>query len=440
MDNYNDYEEQPKKFVITRGMVLIFAIILIVVIVLIVVLTSKKKDKDELTKDQYLYLEKRMEEETPTTLERLNLDINLEPQKIDLEEFLDENGGPIVASKVPAAKLCEGYVIAQMKDDISDINAYIKCGKYYITKGYETTKDEPEEITTTTAEQEKDSENPVITLNGEETIRITVGTAFKDPGVKATDNVDGDITSKVVITGKVNEKVPATYILIYTIKDSSGNTAKVSRKVIVEEQASTTTTKSTTKTTTKKTTTKYTTRYTTKKTTKKTTTTAKKVAAPTIILSGSSTVTITQGSNYKEPGYSARDAYGANLTSKVKVTSNVNTYKAGSYTIKYTVTDSYGNTSSKSRTVIVKSSGTPVSSIKVTPNAATIKKNKTLKLTVTKSPSDATNNGYTYSSSNSNIASVNSSGVVTGKNVGTATITVKSSNGKTATCTVTVTN
>lgn len=435
MDNYNEYEDKPKKFVITRGMVLIFAIILIVAIVLIIVLTSKKKDKNELNKEAYLYLEKRMEEETPTTIERLNLDIALEPQKIELKEFLDENGGPIVTSKVPAAKLCDGYVIAKMKDDISDIKAYIKCGKYYVTKGYETEKEETEEKTTTTT-KEKDSEKPVITLNGEENVRITVGNVFKDPGVKATDNIDGDITSKVTITGKVNEKVPATYILIYTIKDSSGNSAKVSRKVIVEEKTTTTTNRTTNRTTTK--TTKYTTKYTTRYTTKKTTT--RKIASPTIILSGNSTVTINQGSSYKEPGYSARDAYGTNLTSRVKVTSNINTSRAGSYTIKYTVTDSYGNTSSKTRTVIVKSSGTGVTSIKVTPNTATIQKNKTLRLTVTKSPSNATNSGYTYSSSNSNIATVNSSGVVTGKNVGTVTITVKSSNGKTATCTVTVTN
>ena len=85
MDNYNEYEDKPKKFVITRGMVLIFAIILIVAIVLIIVLTSKKKDKNELNKEAYLYLEKRMEEETPTTIERLNLDIALEPQKIELK-------------------------------------------------------------------------------------------------------------------------------------------------------------------------------------------------------------------------------------------------------------------------------------------------------------------------------------------------------------------
>ena len=427
MDNYNDYEDVPKKFVITRGMVLLFVIILIIVISLIIFITSKNKDKDKLTKEQCLYLEKRMEEETPTIMERLKLNIEQGPHKIALKDFLDENGGPIVASKVPATKSCEGYVIAKMKDKTSAIKAYIKCSDIYITKGYET---ENEDLGKTTTTKVKDTEKPVITLKGEENITINLGDKYKESGVIATDNIDGDITSKVSVSGKVNENIEGTYVLIYTIKDSSGNSAKVSRRVVVQKKPSTTTTKKMTTRTTR-TTKKYTTKYTTKK---------RNTTPPTIVLSGSSTVTITLGSSYKEPWYSARDAYGSNLTSKVKVTSNINTSKVGTYTIKYTVTDSYGNTSYKTRNVIVKSSGIAITSIKVTPNTATIQKNKTLRLIVTKSPSTATNTGYTYSSSNSNIATVSSSGVVTGKNVGTVTITVKTSNGKTATCTVTVTN
>lgn len=428
MDNYNDYEEEPKKFVLTRGMVLIFAIILIILIVIIVTTVSSlnKNKKQKITKDDCLYLEKRMEEETPTIIERLKLDINIEPQKIDLKDFLDENGGPIVAKKVPATKICEGYVLTKLNNDKTDLKAYIKCDDIYITKGYETNKEENTKITTTT--KFVDKEKPTIVLKGEEVIRLSIGSEYNDPGVIAKDNIDGDITSKVTISGKVNTNIASTYVLIYTIKDKAGNSSEISRKVIVEKKVTTTTKK-----------TSYTTTITTIKTTTKTTT-RRNTTPPTIILSGSTTITINQGTSYKEPGYSARDVYGNNLTNRVKVSSNVNVNKAGSYTIKYTVTDSYGNTSSKTRIVIVKSSGTGVTSIKVTPNTATIQKNKTLKLTITKTPSNATNSGYTYSSSNSNIATVSSSGIVTGKNVGTVTITVKSSNGKTATCTITVTN
>ena len=54
-------------------------------------------------------------------------------------------------------------------------------------------------------------------------------------------------------------------------------------------------------------------------------------------------------------------------------------------------------------------------------------------------PSDATNQSVTWSSSNTSVATVSSSGVVTAKAIGSATITVKTNDGgKTATCSVSV--
>ncbi len=60
---------------------------------------------------------------------------------------------------------------------------------------------------------------------------------------------------------------------------------------------------------------------------------------------------------------------------------------------------------------------------------------QTIKATI--NPSNATNKSVTWTSSNNNIATV-SNGKITGKNNGTATITAKTSNGKTASCKVTV--
>ena len=76
-------------------------------------------------------------------------------------------------------------------------------------------------------------------------------------------------------------------------------------------------------------------------------------------------------------------------------------------------------------------------SVSINNTKATIKIGDTITLTSTVSPKNASQN-VTWSNSNTNIATV-SNGIVTAKAVGSATITVKTSNGKTATCNVTVT-
>ena len=85
--------------------------------------------------------------------------------------------------------------------------------------------------------------------------------------------------------------------------------------------------------------------------------------------------------------------------------------------------------------------GKSVTSVKLDQTTATVQVGKTLQLTGTITPSTATNQSVTWSSGNSAVATVNSSGVVTGVKAGTATITVKTADGgKTATCKVTVTS
>jgi len=83
-----------------------------------------------------------------------------------------------------------------------------------------------------------------------------------------------------------------------------------------------------------------------------------------------------------------------------------------------------------------------VTGITLSVTSANIEVNKTLNLVATVSPSDASNKNIEWSSSNTNVVAVSSSGVVTGKAVGTATITAKAmdGSGKSATCTLTVTS
>lgn len=80
-----------------------------------------------------------------------------------------------------------------------------------------------------------DTVAPVITLNGASTINLTVGDSFTDPGATATDNVDGDLTASIVVSGSVNTSVAGTYTLNYNVSDAAGNAAtQVSRTVNVD--------------------------------------------------------------------------------------------------------------------------------------------------------------------------------------------------------------
>jgi uncharacterized protein YjdB len=90
-------------------------------------------------------------------------------------------------------------------------------------------------------------------------------------------------------------------------------------------------------------------------------------------------------------------------------------------------------------TVTVAVQATGISLNKTTLNFSAL--NTTQTLTATVSPSNAANNTLTWASSNTDVATVSSGGVVTAKGNGTATITAKTTDGsnKSATCTVTVT-
>lgn len=75
---------------------------------------------------------------------------------------------------------------------------------------------------------------PEIALKGEETIRLNMGDTFTDPGFSASDNLDGDITEKVAVSGSVDTRVAGTYVLTYSVTDSFGNETKVQRKVVIK--------------------------------------------------------------------------------------------------------------------------------------------------------------------------------------------------------------
>jgi VCBS repeat-containing protein len=82
-----------------------------------------------------------------------------------------------------------------------------------------------------------DSTPPTLTLRGEATMNIVIDTPFTDPGATATDGVDGDLSSRIVAAGTVNNAVLGTYTITYSVTDLSGNPATpVTRTVNVQAQ------------------------------------------------------------------------------------------------------------------------------------------------------------------------------------------------------------
>ncbi len=168
-----------------------------------------------------------------------------------------------------------------------------------------------------TADPARNTTAPVITRIGSATIYLTQGDTFEDPGATATDDIDGDISNQITTTSNVDTSTPGSYSVTYNVSDSAGNAANtVTRVIIVSAIADTT--------------------------------------APVITLIGNSTVNLTEGDTFEDPGATASDNVDGNLTSSISTNSNVDTSSAGTYTVTYNVSDAAGNAATTvTRTVIV---------------------------------------------------------------------------------------
>ncbi|MBE0451820.1 MAG: S8 family serine peptidase [Clostridia bacterium] len=82
----------------------------------------------------------------------------------------------------------------------------------------------------------KDTIAPILSLNGNAYIKLNQGDAYEELGATAIDNIDGDISSSVQITGVVNALEAGVYNLTYTVADKAGNSATpVTRTIEVLE-------------------------------------------------------------------------------------------------------------------------------------------------------------------------------------------------------------
>ena len=174
----------------------------------------------------------------------------------------------------------------------------------------------------------KDVTAPELRLNGDAEITMAVGTEFVDPGYTATDDYDGDVTNKVVISGTVNNAKAGTYELTYTVSDTAGNTTSKKRTVIFEELGNLDISMGS----------------------------VLDGVTPQISLKGANPYCMVKGGNYLEPGATATDNVDGNITDKIVVTNKVTGNLMGAFRIVYKVEDSSGNQAIAYRAVIVTTS------------------------------------------------------------------------------------
>src|SRR5699024_6650145 len=79
----------------------------------------------------------------------------------------------------------------------------------------------------------EDDEAPVITLNDDKPIELEVGETYEEPGATAEDNVDGDLTDDIEITGEVNTNKVGDYTITYTVSDAAGKETVKDRRITI---------------------------------------------------------------------------------------------------------------------------------------------------------------------------------------------------------------
>lgn len=165
-----------------------------------------------------------------------------------------------------------------------------------------------------------DAAAPTITITGNNPHTHEVKNTYTDAGATATDTVDGNLTTSIVVTNNVNDQVSGSYTVVYDVSDSSGNTAQATRTVNVVD-----------------------------------------TTPPVITLQGTSSIQVYQGQTYTDAGATAQDAYEGNITSDIVTTNPVNTSNLGTYIVRYNVDDASGNSATEvTRTVTVVVNNIPI--------------------------------------------------------------------------------
>ena len=168
--------------------------------------------------------------------------------------------------------------------------------------------------------------SPSLKLKGDEKLVLEFSTDFKEPGYEAK-YFGKDISDKVYTSTDMDFSKIGDYVIKYMVRKNRIVVTRERKVSIVD--------------------------------TKK----------PEITLTGEDTVKICPNKEYIEEGYTAKDNYDGDLTSKVKVTNKDDK-------VNYTVKDSSGNIEKKSRTIVKEDLESPVITLKGNKNTYVIVGNK----------------------------------------------------------------
>src|SRR5699024_4650735 len=103
--------------------------------------------------------------------------------------------GPFTAGEEGVIEISAGGIDTTLNSNLGDIKATCtpNAGQNLVVNTINI--EEPEEA---------DTVAPEITLNGDNPMELEVGGTYEEPGATATDDVDGDLTEQIKITGEVD--------------------------------------------------------------------------------------------------------------------------------------------------------------------------------------------------------------------------------------------
>jgi PKD repeat protein len=159
-----------------------------------------------------------------------------------------------------------------------------------------------------------DMVKPLLSLLGSTIQKVEVHKTYDEPGVVATDNLEGDISSRYKVIGTVDTSKVGYYTLKYIVADLYGNISDTAYRTVQVEINQT---------------------------------------GPSVTLIGDDSIYLDVYKGYTELGATAKSNTGIDYTALIVKAGSVDTTQLGTYVISYSITDMFNFKATAKRWVIV---------------------------------------------------------------------------------------